>query len=126
MIELLPDGGTVRRMGKRCARVVQALMVATLAGLTSASSPAFYGHDRIRDSDQYIARTTLEKMIEQKLTRDEIIQRLGAPDGTNAIANTIGYERCVSSTGISLFGPATVKECQRTIIWFDEGGRAKE
>ena len=99
--------------------VLLAAMVA-VAGCT----PQLYGYDRIRDSDRYISPSILKGVVKQQLTRAEVIRQLGEPDGTNERRNSIGYQRCATSTGYGVFGSADATDCQRAVIWFDERGRA--
>jgi hypothetical protein len=99
-------------------------VIATLAGI-SGCTPQLYGYETIKDSDRYIPDKTLNSIVEQKLTREDVVRQLGEPDGTNATANTIGYERCVSSKGWGVFGSAGVEDCQRVVIWFSDQDRAR-
>jgi hypothetical protein len=94
--------------------------VTVIAGCT----PTLYGYERVRDSDKYISDAVRKEIVAQGLSRAQVIEQLGLPDGTNDEARTIGYSRCIRSSGWGAFGPGNVDSCQRAIFWFDEKGRA--
>lgn len=93
-----------------------------------------YGYERIRRSDQYISEKALSTIVDGKLSRADVIQRLGKPDAVNEEARSIGYERCISSEAYTI--PVVVvplpipmrrfeiTDCSRAGIWFDEQDRA--
>ena len=100
--------GPAVSIAHRCGRCLTG--VAALAA-ASACTPTLYGYERVRDSDQYIADATREAIVAQGLSLEQVVQQLGAPDGTNEEAHTIGYSRCVQSTGWGVFGPGNVDNC---------------
>jgi hypothetical protein len=109
---------------RRTLRPYGRVTVLAMASLVVGCTPQLYGYAQVKKSDQYISPSTLKTIVAQKLTREQVIQQLGPPDGSNAKAKTIGYERCTSSKGWGIFGTASVADCQRAVIWFDEEGRS--
>jgi hypothetical protein len=93
-----------------------------------------YGYERIRKSDQYISEKTLSTIVDGKLSRADVIQRLGEPDAVNEDARSIGYERCISSEAYTIpvvlvplpipMRRFEITDCSRAGIWFDEQDRA--
>lgn len=103
---------------------VCAAAAATLVAIAGCT-PTLYGYEKVRETDIYIADAAREEIVAQGLGREQVIGRLGQPDGTNEKVRTIGYSRCHRSTGWGVFGPGPVDNCQRAIFWFDEEGRAR-
>lgn len=105
----------------RLERVALLAAMLVVVGCT----PQLYGYAKIRESDRYIPPSVLKSIVKQQLPQADVILQLGEPDGTNERRNTIGYERCTTSTGYGVFGSAQATDCQRVVIWFDEEGRAR-
>lgn len=117
---------------ERCTLVFATLSALLTAGCVGESRP--YGYESIRDSELYISRPQLEAIVEDRLARNEIVDRLGPPDAENIEAHSIGYQRCVTSKGYTIAvvivplpiptSHPDIVSCQRAGIWFDDGQRA--
>ena len=101
-----------------------ALVGLTLAFLLSGCTPSLYGYERIRISEQHISEEMREAIVNDGLAREQVIEKLGEPNGINDEVHSIVYSRCVRSTGWGVFGPGRVDSCQRVVFWFDDKGRA--
>jgi hypothetical protein len=105
-------------------RAFSLLMLACM--LTVACTPKSLGYERIRYSDQYIARSQLQKIVEERQSRSEVIALFGAPDAENVEAGSIGYQRCVTSSGyVANVPPARleIESCQRVGLWIADNQR---
>ena len=117
---------------KRVAKAILASVVSLL--LTSCVGETRpFAYDPIEQSQSYISKEVLAKLVSEKQTREQVTERLGTPDEENVEPAAVGYERCVESKGTSVllfFYPfwirrPEVQHCQIVGIWFDGEGRAK-
>jgi len=101
-----------------------------LSGCLGAAAPI--GYDRIRKSDEYISEDQLASIVARGLTRAEVIEQLGPPDLVNSAARSVGYQRCLTSSGfvtywwfVPVWGKKIdVIDCSRAGLWFDAQDRA--
>ena len=107
---------------RHCLWPVAIAVLIAIGGCT----PELYGYKKVRDTDVYISDATRKEIVAQGLSREQVIERLGRPDGTTDDPRYISYTRCVRSTGWGVFGPGDVENCQRAVFRFDEAGRAYE
>jgi len=98
-------------------------LFAALLGVASCT-PELYGYKKIEESAEYISPATRTAIVSQGLSREQVIQLLGQPDGTQGDLSGLSFTRCIKSTGVGVFGPGEVESCQETVVWFDEKGRA--
>lgn len=107
-----------------------ATCVVLLTGCIGDTVP--FAYDGLEDSGLAISKSTLQRIIDDHLTREETIRLLGKPDGTNSEVRSIGYERCTDSKGYTSswffvpvwVRPVDVMDCQRAGVWFDDQDRA--
>jgi hypothetical protein len=103
-----------------------AAMIWTLVGCSSVKV-----EHGVEESPDYITSNVVEAMVSQRVSRQEIIEKLGKPDAESAEA--VGYIRCMSTVAkyyesVILPWPTFyhIDDCEFVTIWFGKDGQATD
>lgn len=112
-------------------RAIACMLMATLV---SACAPIPVKSEKIEQTDQFVARATVDSLVTTGTSREEVLQRFGEPTLRGWQDSAFGYFRCVTFNGDiwsliflvpipSFGGKDQITDCEYLGFWFDGSGR---
>ena len=112
-------------------RAIACMLMATLVG---ACAPIPMKSEKIEQTDQFVAKATVDSLVTTGTSRDEVLHRFGEPTLRGWQDSAFGYLRCVTFNGDiwsliflvpipSFGGKDQITDCEYLGFWFDGSGR---
>ena len=112
----------------------RAIACTLLAMLVSACAPVPVKSAKIEQTDQFVAKSTVESLVAAGTSREEVLQRFGEPALRGWQDSAFGYMHCVTFNGDvwsliflvpipSFDGKDQITDCEYLGFWFDSSGR---